>query len=138
LRGEYEALARRLRLKRVTFLGLLPKQELADRMRRAALFALGSRYENNPCVVLEAMASGLPVVATRVGGLPEVVDDGNGLLAEPENPAALARAIGEALDHLDRFDRNEIARQAHERYSLAAVGVRLSAVYEDILDARMM
>jgi glycosyltransferase involved in cell wall biosynthesis len=135
-RRAYEEQARRLGLTGVTFHGLLPKQQLAARMQEADLFVLGSRYENNPCVVLEALATGLPVVAPRVGGLPELVHDGNGLLAEPGDPAALARRIGEALHRLDRFDNAEIARRAREQYGHAAIGARLAGVYEDVLARR--
>jgi len=132
LRGEYEAQARRLGIDGlVAFHGLRPKPELAEEMRRADLFVLASRFENNPCVVLEAMATGLPVVATRVGGLPELVDEQSGLLAEPRDPANIAARIGEALDRLDAFDRNGIARRARERYGREAVGKLLLMAYED-------
>ena len=131
-RPEYEALAHRLGLAdRVQFTGLQSKPELAERMRRADLFVLASRFENNPCVVLEAMASGLPVVATRVGGLPELVDERSGLLAEPRDPRSIAGRIAEALARLDTFDRDEIARRARERYGREAVGKLLLRAYED-------
>jgi len=132
LRAQYEEQARRLGVDGlVSFHGLRPKPELAERMRAADLFVLASRFENNPCVVLEAMATGLPVVATRVGGLPELVDESTGLLAEPRDPESIARRIGEALDRLDAFDREEIARRARERYGRAAVGALLLRAYED-------
>jgi glycosyltransferase involved in cell wall biosynthesis len=99
-------------------------------MRSSDLFVLASRFENNPCVVLEAMASGLPVVATRVGGLPELVDEASGLLVEPQ-PERLAARIAEALDRLASFDRDAIARRARERYGREAVGRLLLRAYED-------
>jgi glycosyltransferase involved in cell wall biosynthesis len=133
-REEYEALARQLGIaERVSFHGSESQREIAARMRSADLFVLASRYENNPVAVLEAIASGLPVVATRVGGVPEIVDESNGLLAEPEDPEGLAACIDEALARRDRFDSDEIVRRARERYGQAAVGAQLVEVYEDLV-----
>ena len=131
-RAEYEGLAARLELDGVvTFHGLLTKPELALLMRSARLFVLGSRYENNPCVVLEALASGLPVVATSVGGVPELVDETNGVLVEPGDPDRLARGIAVALER--RFDRVKIASYARERFGRAAVAAQLRRAYEEAL-----
>jgi glycosyltransferase involved in cell wall biosynthesis len=113
----------------VTFSGLQPKTEVAQRMREADVFALASRYDNNPCVAIEALASGLPIVATRVGGIPELVDDNNGLLAEPDDPEALAARMDEALDSLERFDRPAIAATATRRFGTEAVGAALRDIY---------
>jgi len=77
---------------RVTFLGEV--RDVPAVLARARLFVLPSRSEGIPLTVLEAMARGLPVVATRVGGLPEVVVEGKtGYLVPPADPAALAEAI---------------------------------------------
>ena len=73
-RPQYEQLARELGLDRVvTFRGPATKDDVAEWMRSADLFVLASRYENNPCVLLEALTSGLPAVATRVGGVAEIL-----------------------------------------------------------------
>jgi glycosyltransferase involved in cell wall biosynthesis len=131
-RAEYEELASRLGLDGVvTFHGLLGKPELAGLMQSARLFVLGSRYENNPCVVLEALASGLPVVATRVGGVPELLDETNGVLVEPGEPELFAAGIAEALER--QFDRTEIARRARDRFGRDAVAARLRNAYEEAL-----
>jgi glycosyltransferase involved in cell wall biosynthesis len=133
-RRDYEALARELGVEAaVAFRGLVAKDRLAEEMRGADLFVLASRYENNPCVALEALASGLPVVATRVGGLPEVVDDESGLLTAPGDPAGLAEAIQAALARLEDFDRGAIARRAHERFGREPIARALLAAYEDAL-----
>ena len=131
LRAEYERLARGLGIAdRVDFRGFLPKPELAERMRRADLFALASRFENNPCVVLEAQASGLPVVATRVGGLPELVDETSGILADPRDPDDIARGIRAALQ--GRFDREALAKRAVDRWGREAIGRQLAEIYGSV------
>jgi glycosyltransferase involved in cell wall biosynthesis len=130
LRPGYEALAGRLGLDPfVTFHGFRPKDEVAALMREADLFVLGSRFENNPCVVIEAMATGLPVVAPDVGGLGELVDHETGRLARPLDPHDLGDKIGAVLDGLDRFDGEAIAARAADRFGHAAVGRALREVY---------
>jgi glycosyltransferase involved in cell wall biosynthesis len=71
-----------------------PVRDIPALLRQARMFALSSISEGVPLAVLEAMASGLPVAATRVGGVPEVVTDGaTGLLTPPRDPVALAAAL---------------------------------------------
>jgi glycosyltransferase involved in cell wall biosynthesis len=131
LRADYERLAEELGIAdRVDFEGFLPKPELAERMRRADLFALASRFENNPCVVLEALASGLPVVATRVGGLPELVDETSGILTAPRDPEDIARGIRAALE--GGFDRDSVAKRAVERWGRETIGRQLAEIYGSV------
>jgi glycosyltransferase involved in cell wall biosynthesis len=126
-RSDHERLARELGLgERVVFHGLQPKQRVAELMRQASLFVLASRYDNSPCVLVEAQASGLPVVASHVGGVPELVG-GDGLLVCPDDPAALASAIHAALGR--DWDIEAIAHRARSRFSLEAVGEQLADVY---------
>ena len=137
LRAQYEALAARLGLsEHVQFHGLCSKPELAALMQEADLFVLGSRYENNPCVVIEAMATGLPVVATRVGGVPELVDEASGELANPLDPRDLARAIEAALTRLETFDPGNIASRARDEFGTESVGRTFADVYTSLLSAR--
>ncbi|WP_374593246.1 glycosyltransferase [Aquabacterium sp.] len=83
---------------RVRFVGAVAQAEVSRWMAAADLLCLPSRNEGTPNVVVEALASGLPVVASRVGGIPELVVDGkNGLLVPPEDPSALAEALANAL-----------------------------------------
>lgn len=99
LRGELENLAASLGAKeRILFPGHLPQAEVHRMLRSANVFALNSTYEGLPHVVLEAMAAGIPVVATRVGGTPEVVEhERTGLLVPAHDEAALREAIRRLL-----------------------------------------
>lgn len=83
---------------RVRLLGVRP--DVARLFAAADVFVLASHYEGNPLVVMEAMAAGLPVIATAVGSVPELVGEGTGWLVEPDHSASLTRAMRAALDDL--------------------------------------
>ena len=85
--------------KRVHFAGRQPHDAIHTWMSAVDVFCLPSRNEGCPNVILEALASGKPVVASRVGGIPELITDGeNGYLVPSEDPRALAGALAKALD----------------------------------------
>jgi glycosyltransferase involved in cell wall biosynthesis len=136
LRAKLEAQLSRLGIgDLVTLHGWRPKDEVAERLRRSELFVITSRYDSNPCAVIEALASGVPVVGTAVGGIPEMVTDGMGILAEPGSAQSIAGAIETALDRAP-WDREAIARSAKERYGLERIGAEFAAVYEQTLTRR--
>ena len=131
LRMSYEALAARLGVAEiVTFHGLRSRPEIAELMRAADLYVLPSRFDNNPVALIEALASGLPAVGTRVGGVPELIEDA-GRLARPE-PASIAERIADALDHIAEFNRADIAARAASQFGSETVGAQLSAIYEEV------
>lgn len=82
----------------VRFMGAKLPTEIPQWMNACDVLCLPSRREGCPNVVLEALASGRPVVASRVGGVPELIDGTNGMLVPSEDPAALARALQESLE----------------------------------------
>jgi len=132
LRSALEDQARRVGVDGVvTFHGWRPKDEVAARLRSSELFVMTSRYDSNPCALIEALATGTPVVGTAVGGIPEMVTAESGVLAEPGRPASIAAAIDAALER--GWDRAQIAEGAHARYGAERVGADFASIYEDVV-----
>jgi len=119
-RNRLEHLARNLDLTdRTHFLGHLPLAELVTEYRNATIFALPTEQEGFGIVFLEAMASGLPIVATRVAAVPEVVADG--LLVDPGDELALTASIERLLD--DTNLRASLGNAGRERVKQFAADV---------------
>jgi len=123
----------------VTFTGSVPQRDTPAFYRTADVFALPSDFDNSPNAVLEAMACGLPVVATDVGGVREfVVDPIGGAVVPPRNARALADALVRYLAHPEAAR----AAGAHNRlkasteFSWRASALQLLDVYHRVVDAR--
>lgn len=110
--------------------------DIAQRLRQADIFVLGSRAEGISNTVLEAMASGLPVVATRVGGNAELIVDGEtGYLVPAEQPEALAAALRRYVDDRALLGRHGVAARtrAVTEFSLAGMMARYQSLYDRLL-----
>ena len=130
-RRALEARARELGLDgRVRFLGSLPRDDVLALFRRADAVLLSSAWENFPHTLVEALAVGTPAIATAVGGVPEIVTDGeNGLLVPPGDAEALAGAIRRFLE--DEPLREHLAAAAApsvDRFSSGRVYGRLEEI----------
>jgi len=114
LRDEYEALIRDLDLaERVTITGWCSAEEVRSQLQSASVFVFPSRHEGFGLALLEAMAAGLSVIASDVGGVPEVVGTEYELLVPPESPEELGDAVCELLE--DSSMRRRASRQCQER-----------------------
>lgn len=119
---------------RVLF-GTVERNRLPDVLARASLCVMPSIWENFPYAVLEAMACGLPVVATRAGGLPELVEENvTGLLIPPQDPSALAQAVLQLLKNTTSAkNMGSAARTRIERhFSHAAVLPEMLKLYQRV------
>lgn len=114
---------------RVTFLGRQPPEEVARLMARSAVVVLPSKAESFGAVLVEALACGTPVVATRCGGPEDIVDPEVGRLVPVGDPAALADAISAVLASRGGYDPARLRARAVERYSWEPVVERIRAVY---------
>jgi glycosyltransferase involved in cell wall biosynthesis len=135
LRSQYETQAAQLDLQDVvTFHGVLPNEEVARMLRASHALVLPSRHESQGLAVIEALASGRPVIATRSGGPEYTLDPSNGIVVPPEQPHILASAIIDLLEHLDRYNPQSIGAAARDHYSLRAVVAEITAVYRSLAD----
>jgi glycosyltransferase involved in cell wall biosynthesis len=137
-RAELEALARELGVaERARFPGRVG--DVAALLRDAELLVHPARWEGFGLAILEAMLCSLPVVASRVSSLPELVADGEtGILVPPDDPAALATALGILLeDRAQAVAMGEAGeRRAREQFSVARMAERTAALYGEAMAAR--
>jgi glycosyltransferase involved in cell wall biosynthesis len=137
-REKLERLAGELNVRdMVTFMGSRPNHEMPALLANADVAVLPSLMEATSVAALEAMSCAVPVAASRVGGLPEIVDESVGALFEPADPQSLADTL---VGLLRREDRAEAGRRARERvvqsWSVARLARRHEEIYETLLRER--
>jgi len=122
---------------RVEFVGARSNRDMPALLSEAEIAVIPSLMEATSIAALEAMACGLPVAASSVGGLPEIVDEGVGALFEPADPGALATAV---LNLLHREDLRELGREGRRRvvanWSLQRMVKRHIEIYNELLDEK--
>ena len=116
--------------------GEMPYFQVASEMQQASAMVMFSRYENQPCVILEAQCCGLPVIATAVGGVPEIVNPENGILVEPGNESSLLEAMHRLVDSPGKFNKGEISRKATRLYNYQTIGEQISRLYDTLLEEK--
>jgi glycosyltransferase involved in cell wall biosynthesis len=121
---------------KISYLGAMEQSEIVKWYQKASLFILPSFVEGFPVTVLEALSCGTPVVATNVGGIPEVIQNNEtGILIPPSNPVSLAKAIDHLLENEDI--RLEMTRRGREKvqkqYSLENACKKLRLIYKQLL-----
>jgi len=119
-----------------TYAGFADRQALKNYLQRASLLVLPSLEDNCPMVVLESMAAGVPVVAAKVGGVPDLIDDQKtGLFCDPLDPASMRNAVEKML--ADSAWASQIAKTAkltaRERFHPHTIASRHVEIYEEVL-----
>jgi glycosyltransferase involved in cell wall biosynthesis len=121
---------------RVRFLGHLTREQVRDEMWRAHALVVASHSETFGLVLIEALATGLPVIATRCGGPEDVITPEVGFLVDRDDPADLARA----LDDVRRSrpgPPSRLREHAVRRYAASAIAARLNQAYREVIDGSL-
>lgn len=113
----------------VVFTGLLEGEELVAEMASANMLVVFSNYENLPVVINESLSLGVPVIATRVGGIPERINKDNGVLLDAGDEGRLLDSLIDFLDGRLSFNMDEIQASAREGFSPKTVGNVLCGLY---------
>jgi glycosyltransferase involved in cell wall biosynthesis len=118
---------------RVAFTGFKSHDEVPAMISRADLVVLPSLYETFGITLIEAMAMGKPVVATRCGGPEDIVTEEVGRLVPAKDPLALADAIRYVLDNYGKYRPERISAVAKEKFGFDVVNGRIIDLYESLL-----
>lgn len=134
LMKEFAGLSEKLGLHEICrFYGEILSEKKQEFYSSLDFFVLPSRYETFGIVLVEAMSSGLPVVAAKCGGPEDIVTPESGILVEKDNPVMLAEALSTMLASYKLFDRKKIKELAEQKFGQGAFLDRIAVVYNEIL-----
>ena len=117
----------------VIFHGKKTSAEVAQAYQNADFFVLFSNFENLPCVIVEAFASGVPVLSTAVGGIAEILSPERGILIPSGDEDALLNSMNTLLNHCHEYDREAIRDYAIKTFAAQSIGLQVFEAYEKTL-----
>ena len=118
----------------VIFHGKKTSAEVAQAYQDADFFVLFSNFENLPCVIVEAFASGVPVLSTSVGGIAEIVSPERGILIPQGDEEALLQGMNQLLDHSSEYDRQAIRDYAIKTFAAQNIGQQIFEQYKKVVN----
>ena len=126
--------AKELNLKnKIIFKGKCPREQIADTLESASCFILVSSSETFGVAYIEALACGVPVIATTCGGPEGFVHDGNGILIPVDDEKALLEAMNTMYGKASTYDRAKIAAEIRKKFSPESVAVQLEEIYRELI-----
>ena len=118
---------------RIQLLGALPREDVVARIAESDVFVLASHYETFGVAVIESLALGKPVVATRCGGPDEIITPDNGLLVPIQSPHELGRAMRQIMNNITQYNPYKIREDCAGKYSEQSIVSQLNEVYERVI-----
>lgn len=113
----------------VVFTGMLPQNEVAAILQQSHAFILFSNYENMPCAIAEALCCGLPIIGTKVGGIPEIITDKNGILIDAKDEDALVNSMLTITSNYHKYNNKCIADDAYKTFCYEVIGKEIANIY---------
>lgn len=117
----------------IIFHGKKTSAEVAEAYQNADFFVLFSNFENLPCVIVEAFASGVPVLSTSVGGIAEILSPERGILIPQGDEDALLQGMKQLLDHSSEYDRQAIRDYAIKTFAAQNIGQQIFEAYKKVV-----
>jgi glycosyltransferase involved in cell wall biosynthesis len=137
INNAYKNLVEQLNLQsKIKFIGEINYEDVATQMQLADAFIMFSKHENFPCVIIEALCCGLPVVASNVGGISEAVNETNGILIEANNVNQFENAIISMMNNSYQFNNEKISAEAISKYNYQTVAEQFISAYKEVLELR--
>lgn len=125
-----------LKREQIIFKGVLEYEIVAKEFQHSNAFILFSNSETQSCVTIEALCCGVPVIASKLPCIEELIDDQNGILIPPGDEDALFNAMKRMLNEAEHYDHKAIADKAQSLYNPSVIGQQFNAVYEKVLSER--
>jgi glycosyltransferase involved in cell wall biosynthesis len=116
----------------VYFLGRISRDQMVQEMQGANCFVLNSTYESFGVVLIEAMSTGLPIIATRSGGPESILDESCGILVKPGNMEELTQAMQRMISEYDGFNQQHIRKRTLESYGSKIISEKYKEIFEEI------